>query len=292
MLSLVTATVNRVAELERLLTSLDAQTCNDFEVIIIDQNQDDRLISVLSRHPALQIRHLRSEKGAAKARNVGLRIARGDIIAFPDDDCWYPPTLVADVAAWFRENPEYDGLFTTMRDASNQLVGPRWPVVPLSIDRANLWQIGFFVTAFLSRKLTDSVGFFKQDIGVGAPTRYQSGEESDYYLRALARGYRMRYEPSFTVHHPSLGGISRLRATVYPYALGSGYVMRIHGYSWFHFGAYWVRSIGGWLWSLSKADFSMAQVYLKRAAGQLRGYALGPRDMREDLSRIRHQRSD
>jgi glycosyltransferase involved in cell wall biosynthesis len=292
MVSLIVPTINRVAELERLLASLDIQTYKDFEVLVVDQNPDERLLPVLNSHPALNIRHLRSERGAARARNVALRVAAGDIVGFPDDDCWYPSTLLANVVQWFQRNPEYDGLFTTMHDANNRPVGPQWPGTPLLVNRTNVWRIGFFVTVFLSRKITDAVGFFREDIGVGSATRYQSGEESDYYLRALARSYRMRYEPSFTVHHPSLHGIDRQRATVYPFALGAGYVMRIHGYSWIGFGAYWARSLGGCLTSLGKGDLPMAQVYWRRAAGQLRGYVLGPKDILRAVDRVDRRPSD
>lgn len=279
MFSLIVATVNRVAELERLLSSLDAQTCKDFEVIVIDQNDDDRLVSVLSGYSGLNVQHLRSEKGAGRARNAGLRIARGDFIAFPDDDCWYPPTLLADTARWFLAFSELDGLFPAMRDANNCPVGPRWLPHGAPVTKANLWSTTMCVTGFLRSTVTKSVGFFREDIGVGAATPYQSGEESDYFLRGLAMNFRMWYEPSLVVHHPNLHDIQRLRRTVYPYALGCGYVLRLHGYSWLSLGTFLARSLGGSLFSLAKGDLSNAQLYAMRAAGQLRGYLLGPRDI-------------
>ncbi len=281
MVSLIVATVNRVAELQRLLASLQAQTFQDFEVIVIDQNPDDRLVPVLGRYSSLAIRHLRSEQGAGRARNVGLRVAAGGIIAFPDDDCWYPPSLLSSVVEWLVRNAGYDGLFTTMRDADSRPVGPRWPQSPCLVTKSNLWNTTIFVTAFLRRPVIDAVGYFREDIGVGAATPYQSGEESDYFLRALALDFRMRYDPdpSLVVHHPNLHSLARLRANTYPYALGAGYVMRLHGYSWHDFGSYLVRSFGGAIVSLGKADPVMAHVYLLRAAGQLRGYLWGPRDL-------------
>jgi glycosyltransferase involved in cell wall biosynthesis len=287
MVSLIVATVNRVNELERLLSSLDAQTYKEFEVIVIDQNPDERLIPVLRGHPALTIRHLRSARGAGRARNHGLRVATGDIIAFPDDDCWYPPFVLELIIKWLDHHPDVDAVFTTMRDAGNQPVGPPWPHGPCMVTKANLWNSTIYVTAFLRRVVVDSVGYFREDIGVGADSPYQSGEESDYFLRALAVGFRMWYEPAFTVHHPNLHSPERLRKMTYPYALGSGYVLRLHGYSWRDFGRYLVRSIGGAVVSLCKGNIEMAEVYAMRAAGQLRGYCLGPRD----LARIAQSRT-
>jgi glycosyltransferase involved in cell wall biosynthesis len=286
MVSLIVATVNRVAELERLLSSLDRQTYRDFEVIVVDQNADDRLAEVLQDHSGLHVRHLRCDRGAGRARNHGLRVASGDVICFPDDDCWYPQTLLQSVMSWLEQNREFNAVFTTMRSADNRPVGPRWPPGPCSINRTNVWDIGVCVTAFLKRQITDSVGFFRDDIGVGASTPYQSGEETDYYLRALEMGLRARYEPSLTVYHPDLHGIKRLRMVTYPYALGFGYVMRIHGYSRREFGAHLLRSLGGALMSLGKGNLEMAHVYVLRASGQLRGYLCGPRDLSRLRSRI------
>ena len=140
----------------------------------------------------------------------------------------------------------------------------------------------------MRRTVTDAVGYFREDIGVGANSPYQSGEESDYFLRGLAVGFRMWYEPAFTVHHPNLHSLERLREKTYPYALGCGYVLRLHGYSWREFGAYLVRSIGGAAFSLCKGDFGVAETYLMRAAGQLYGYCYGPRE----LARIAESRTN
>ena len=271
MVSLVVATWNRVAELERLLASLEAQTYKDFELILVDQNPDDRLVDLIKNHPGLRVRHLHSQLGVSRARNVGLRAAQGDIIAVPDDDCWYPASLLESVSGWLDRNPDFDAVFTTMRSADDQPVGPRWPPGPCLVTKTNLWASTIACTAFLRRAVTDSVGYFREDIGVGADSPYQSGEESDYLLRALAMGFRMWHEPAFTVHHPNLHSLERLRKMTYPYALGCGYVLRLHGYSWREFGAHLMRSIGGAVFSLCKGNISMVEVYLMRAVGQLRG---------------------
>jgi glycosyltransferase involved in cell wall biosynthesis len=279
MFSLIVATKDRVSELERLLTSLDAQTYRNFEVIIIDQNKDGRLAPVLQRHSGLDIHHLESEPGAGRARNVGLREARGDVICFPDDDCWYPASLLESVRDWLEGHREFDAVFTTMRDEKDQPVGPRWPPGPVLVTRNNVWDCTIFVSGFLRRAATDAIGMFREDIGVGAKSAYQSGEETDYFLRALALGFRMWYEPALTVHHPKLHDLARMRAKTLPYALGCGYVLRRHGYTWWEFGRFLARSMGGAVFSLCKGDLPRAKDYLLRGAGQLRGYCCGERDL-------------
>jgi|SRR5271157_160999 len=279
MISLIVGTLDRVTELERLLTSLDAQTFKDFEVIVVDQNPDDRLAPVLRRHQGLKVRHMRSGPGLSRARNVGLRAAKGETIAIPDDDCWYPRELLASVAGWFELHPEFDTLFPTMRSADGKPVGPKWHPGPCCCTKENLWDCAASTTAFMRRPVTDAVGLFNENLGLGAASRYQAGEESDYFLRALECGFRMWYEPTITVHHPDLHDPGRLRRTSYPYALSWGYVSRVHGCSWRHFSRGVIRSFGGAVVSLCKCDLARAHTYLLRAAGQLRGYVFGQRDL-------------
>jgi glycosyltransferase involved in cell wall biosynthesis len=279
MISLVVATWNRVAELERLLASLDAQTYKDFELILVDQNPDDRLIHLLRRHPVLNVRHLRSQLGVSRARNVGLRAAQGDIISTPDDDCWYPDDLLAAVTRWFEMHPDTDALFTGMRTADHKLIAPKWAPGPCFCTKKNVLGCVAGVTGFLRRKVVSSVGFFNENIGPGGGSRYGSGEDLDYFIRPLELGFRLRYEPSLTVFHPELQSIERLRLKAYPYALGFGFVLRAHGYSWRDLSAALVRSFAGAAISLSRGDLERTHMYLLRAAGQLQGYILGPREL-------------
>ena len=277
MVSLIVATVNRVTELGRLLTSLDGQSHREFEVIVVDQNRDDRLATLFARHPGLPIKHIRSELGLSRARNVGLRAASGDIIAIPDDDCWYPKQLLASVTAWFESHHDFGILTLMKRSAENKPVGPRWPATARSCTRADVWQCAISSAIFMRRTVCDAVGDFNENIGVGAASMYQSGEETDYVLRALELGFRMWYEPSLTVHHPPLDSIDRLRRVSYPFALGSGYVLRIHRYPFHLVAEHLMRSFGGATVSLFKGDIARAHIYLLRGAGQLVGYISGRR---------------
>jgi glycosyltransferase involved in cell wall biosynthesis len=282
LISLVVTTVNRVGELERLLTTLDAQTFKDFEVIVVDQNPDDRLMPVLQEHKGLRIRHLRSDRGASRGRNVGLREAKGQILAFPDDDCWYPNTLLESVTRWFGDHPECDGLFTSMRDADNVPMAPKWPPPAGMCTRENVWDCTVAITAFLRRRLVAAVGEFNERIGPGSDGPYQACEDIEYFIRPLALGFRMWYEPELVVHHPRFRSSDVLSVRAYPFALAYGYVLARYGYS----RPYWLkriaRSFGGVMFALCRADVAKARLYSLRAAGQFRGYLSGLKE-RGDL---------
>ena len=282
MISLIVATVNRVTELERLFTSLETQSFRDFEVIVVDQNSDNRVLAVIDNHMDLRVRRLTSGKGLSRARNVALPHVRGDVIAFPDDDCWYPDDLLATVAAWFGSHPEFDGLITTLRDANNQPVGPRWPATARSFTKEDVSRYVISPNGFLRRGAVDRIGLFNENIGVGAHTRYQSGEEFDYFARPLALGMKLWYEPSITVHHPNFHSLQRLLERTYSYSLGGGYVMRLHGFSPAYFAMTVMRSMAGAGVSLCKGNFMLAYSYCLRAAGHTRGYFFGSRDLRAE----------
>ena len=277
MISLIVATVNRVDELDRLLSSLEAQSFREFEVIVVDQNPDDRLLPLFRDHHRLTIQHLHSALGLSRARNVGLRAASGALIAVPDDDCWYPPGLLASVADWFESHAQFGLLGTSVRTAGGQLAGPNSPDQAQSCTKSNILRCGVSTALFMRRIVSDVVGDFDEDIGAGADSIYQSGEETDYILRAFEGGFQMWFEPSLTVYHPPLDSLARLKKTTYPFALGTGWVLRRHGFQLHQVGGQLVRSFGGAAVSLGRGELTKAWVYALRGAGQLAGYVSGRR---------------
>ncbi|MEO6928668.1 MAG: glycosyltransferase, partial [Casimicrobiaceae bacterium] len=64
------------------------QTLNDFVVVVIDQNADDRLVNLVARYAGrLEITHIRrAPRGLSRSRNAGLAVARGKTVALADDD--------------------------------------------------------------------------------------------------------------------------------------------------------------------------------------------------------------
>jgi glycosyltransferase involved in cell wall biosynthesis len=275
-ISLIVATLDRVAELDRLLGSLEAQSYPDFEVIVVDQNADNRLVPVLLGHTGVVVRHLRSERGLSRARNTGLHAARGDIMAFPDDDCWYPAKLLESIANWFELHPEFALLNAALRTADN-LPATKSPAAPRRCAKSDVSKCVSSATLFLRRTVPIAIGGFNEKLGIGAPSEYKAGEERDYVLRALEHGFQLWYEPSLTVHHPSLYSREhQLRAT-YTYALSEGCVQRLHHCALPQIVGSLVRSFGGAAVRLCQGDLLRARVCALRGAGQLLGYVFGPR---------------
>jgi glycosyltransferase involved in cell wall biosynthesis len=273
---IVLATVGHRHEISRLLDSLAAQSHSNFRLIVVDQNADERLVPLLEQYgDSVPFVRLTSERGLSRARNVGLRAVTGDIVAFADDDCWYPADLLARVGVLLGANPDWDGVTGSVIDASGLPSSARWSKRAGAIDRSNVWTRGVSITVFLRRGAVERTGEFDETLGAGAGTAWGSGEETDYLLRALERGYRLHYEPTLNVFHPQTRSeefTDESIAAGRSYGLGMGHVIRKHAYPWW-FGPYHVaRAAGGAALALAHGRTAEARFYLAVARGRASGW--------------------
>ena len=274
--SLILATVERTKEVERFLDNLDKQIYRDFELIIVDQNGDDCLVPIVaSYNNRFQILHLRlSTRGVSRARNFGLKYVSGDIVAFPDDDCWYPPDLLGKVSHVFEERFETEGIVIRSVDQNGM------PSTSKGSDKAqpiNLINVQWLVVAFaifLRKAVVDKVGLFDETLGVGADTPWGAGEETDYLIRATKESIRLYYFPVLFVYHPKPTNIfdSKYYEKAYKYASGWGRVAR--KYYPIHFFIYFgiIRSLGGIVFALVKGRFVEVQYRRYVLAGKVKGW--------------------
>ncbi len=253
---LVVATVDRVDALDRLLASLERQTHRDFRVLLVDQNEDERLAETLAAHDALQIEQLRSGRGLSRARNAALPKLTGDAVVFPDDDCVYEPDLLERVAARLAADPELDGL--TGRE-------PSWTTGPAVLTRENLWNRAISFTIFLRRRVVEQVGTFDESLGLPAA----SGEEIDYLVRALDSGARIEYDPSLIVEHDQKPDADAFGARE---GKSLGYILRKHHYPKRTVMRLLIRPAGGTFVALAHRDRQQARFQLDTLRGRLRGY--------------------
>jgi glycosyltransferase involved in cell wall biosynthesis len=242
---LVVATVGRVEELGRFLGSLERQTQRDFRVLVVDQNEDDRIVPFLTE----RVVRLHSPPGLSRARNEALPHLDADVVAFPDDDCVYPDDLLERVAA------RLDGLDgVTGRE-------PWWTADAAVLTRDNLWNRAISFTIFLRREVVARVGAFDDRLGLPS----SSGEEIDYLIRALATGARIEYDPSLVVEHPYKH--VDLRAAGARDGASVGYLLRKHHYPARTVARMLARPLAGAVVHPRRAGFHLATF-----RGRLSGY--------------------
>lgn len=272
--ALIVATKNRPKDLHRFLVSVAEQDYQRREVIVIDQSTDEfarENENIVNRfHGEVVVRYRRSETtGLSRARNEGLALVQdAHIIAFPDDDCWYHPTLLRRVNDRFNEDPDLDILLGQYADpdiGSN----PRFPREPRVLTPSTAF--GSSVGLFFSADIFFETGA-RFDERIGAGTALPAAEELDVLLSALLTGYKGFYDPDIVVYHPikqrsTLRQDIRAREAAHFYVFGKYLGLRDAAYN--------LRVIRRSLRLLIDAMHS--ERARTRAAGMINGYALAVR---------------
>ncbi len=230
LISLVTCTFNRPSDVKRLLDSLVAQTNQSFELVLVDQASDPNFEAILNpyRSRGLKIKYLQiNSRVLSHCRNLGLKSCVGDIIAFPDDDCWYPDDVIQKVNDFFSSN-SFDILSGKAKDPSNdrELISS-FPKTNTVFKISNAFSIGMSVTYFFKKSVLDKISFSEN---LGAGTALGSGEETDFIMTALKAEFSGIYRPDLVVFHPYPDLIPTLELVLKnrKYALGFGYVVGKH----------------------------------------------------------------
>ncbi|MFB6273390.1 MAG: glycosyltransferase family 2 protein [Salinibacter sp.] len=249
--SLIVATKDRYEQLDQLLKSLIAQRYGDFELIIVDQNQDDRLLPLVQQYQhEICIIHTYSEVGLSRARNKGTEVSKGDIVAFPDDDCFYPPDILSHVHEFMTRYTRCDGVL------GRRLWNERYIQVnaptdhPVTVDKFNATTSAnckklvkaLFAshnpspvnssTMFLRRGSLTAVDGFDETLGLGAGTLWGGGEDVDLIVRMLKCKFTVYFANHLVVYHPKPDFTDFQKG--YQFGTGMGKVLEKNEYpAWF-----------------------------------------------------------
>jgi len=282
-LSLITCTLGRRDKLLRLLQSLRLQDPELFELILVDQNPPGFLDEAIEPFKSqYAITHLHTAKGLSLGRNQGLLRAQGVLVAFPDDDCWYRPHTLFRVISLFLEHRDLDFITGRTCDASN--VPSLSPTLETAarIGRNNYLVCGNSNSIFARMKALRRIGGFDERLGVGAATPFQSGEESDLVLSAMAAQMKLAYFPALVVHHDQ---VDNANANAYVsraknYGAGYGAILRKHrfghGYVCFRV----LRTMARSLLHVTQLQWTEAHYKRSWALGIWSGYWQWPRQLK------------
>lgn len=207
-ISIVVCTRSRVDSLRRSIAALfEVSTTYQWELVIVNNGSDDETQYYLESLPkefrkARVVTVFEKKHGLAAARNRGWRAARGEIIAFTDDDCYVRSDFIDQLMAVFCEHSElgfiggrillYDqtDLRETILDNEEVFyLKPRTFVAAGTVSGANI--------AF-RRSTLERIGGFDEALGAG--TRFPS-EDIDAVATALWSGIPGAYDPRPTVYH-------------------------------------------------------------------------------------------
>lgn len=270
--SLIVATRGRVRELDELFASLVAQGREDFEVIVVDQNDDARLAETITRYvQRLPLYWQRSEVlNANHARNLGLRAARGGIVGFPDDDCTLPPGVLDQVDQAFSHDIRLQVLTGPAASPAGGLGSGRWRADAGAITEENVWTSVIEFNLFLRRGTSLALGGFDERLGPGTPLG--SAEGNDLVLRALRAGHKAMYDPELRIVHPDKRLTPEAAKRAELYGRGLGFVLRRHGVRMRVWLPFLYRPLGGVVVSALRLRALAARYYWATFRGRLRGF--------------------
>jgi glycosyltransferase involved in cell wall biosynthesis len=200
--SFVIATMHREIELERCLASFLQDTADDFEIVIVDQNADDRALRIVERfRDRLRLVHLRrSVAGASSARNTGAEAAQGEWIGFPDDDATLRPDTLQQLRAHIHSG-RYDLITGMTRDEAGAPSVLPWSITECDITKRHLRSTVAESTLFIRRDLFVRCKGFDPLFGPGG---LFAAEEAIDLIRRIRRDHptaNMRFLPQVCLVH-------------------------------------------------------------------------------------------
>jgi glycosyltransferase involved in cell wall biosynthesis len=235
--SLIVCTRNRAARLPEFLAcvaSLEAPA-GGWELILVDSASTDRtpiLVDQFARGAPFPVQSVHAAvPGLALARNMGLAHARGDILAFTDDDCYPQRDYLSALIDVFDEGGDgFVGGRVVLHDSGDARVCVNDRATALGIAPRSFVPAGLIHGANMAirREVLCAVGEFDPLLGAGAPC--VAGEDIDYIARAVWAGYGGRYDPRpLVAHHHGRkpGGDAEMQRRGYDYGRGAYYTKRL-----------------------------------------------------------------
>jgi GT2 family glycosyltransferase len=230
----VTAAVctrNRPADLIKCLNSLVNLPDDGQEILVIDNcPADDASEHVVRRFPS--VRYVRENRaGLDCARNRALREARGQIIAFIDDDAVADKNWLRRIAAPFAEpltlcvtglslplelETEAQEEFERLAAFGRGFVRRRFSLETNSPTAGGAAGVG--ANMALRKDVLDKIGIFDEALDAGTATH--SGGDSDMFSRIIGAGYDVMYEPAALNWHRHRRTREELRRAIYGYGVG------------------------------------------------------------------------
>jgi len=179
----------------RAVDSVLTQSLREREVVVVDDGSTDDTASVLARYGDA-IRVIRqTNAGMSAARNAGIRMARGNLVAFLDADDWWHPDKLRRQVTLMRERPEFGFCSTAARvvNPEGRLLnvwhcpGPNNDMLR-TLFAENAAIAGGCSAVMVRRELLDHVGLFDESL--------RGFEDPDLWIRlAAVSGYACIDEP-------------------------------------------------------------------------------------------------
>jgi glycosyltransferase involved in cell wall biosynthesis len=186
-ISVIVPVYNGERYLAEAVGSVLDQALRPLEVIVVDDGSTDataQIMAGLSAEAPLPVRAIhQSNRGPAAARNRGLEVAQGELMAFLDADDWWPPTSLSLRCACLLRYPHLSGVIGATQLMVETAGHTGICLTPWGVPQPTL-NLG---CALIRLSAFEQVGFFNED--------FTYAEDADWLLRARELGLRLGVHP-------------------------------------------------------------------------------------------------
>ena len=174
MISVIVPVFNGEKYIEEALQNIENQGSIDFEIIVVDDGSTDSTAKIVETWPKPVQYIYQYNQGPAQARNVGIKAAKGDFIAFLDADDTWPLEKITTQITLLNQYPTIELVWgKTKYFFENEMLRTKYEGHKMGIEPI----FNVFLGAAMFRKNTfDKVGLFD--------TSLRFGEDIDWYNRA------------------------------------------------------------------------------------------------------------
>ena len=236
-LSVAICTKDRATTVRRCLDSLLLlQNAYGFEVLVVDNAPSDQATAALVKELPTVRYALEEHPGLNFARNRAWQEAKGELIAYLDDDVVVDRGWVAGLQEAFAENPDavgFTGLVMPLKlDTTAQVLFEKTKGFRRGFDKKRFGRtlpgnslypcgagiFGAGCNMAFRRNVLGELGGFDEALDTGASL--PGGGDLDIFYRIIRAGHALAYEPSFLVFHEHRESESALRRQYYTWGLG------------------------------------------------------------------------
>ena len=197
------------------------------EIVVVDQSAEPHeWLAGLAEVRGCAVRYIRTaERGVSRARNRGMREARGEVLAFLDDDVLVERGWLGPLAGAVQELGRLGVATGRVLEAPTATSGGFAPALVASTEPAeyqgrvqrDVLEAGNMA---VGRRTLMELGGFDERLGPG--TAFPAGEDNDLGFRLLAAGCRIRYVPAATIYHRAWRGPAEYLPLRWRYGVGQG----------------------------------------------------------------------
>lgn len=207
MISIFIPTADRPAKLKNCLISITKNTYKDWEAFVIDQSNHNDSKKIIQKIDNQKIHYFKiKEKNKSKAVNRYLSKAKGEIIAFTDDDCIVTQNWLDQIIESFKEDNKIAGIFGNIYPYKNKkkyfcpstFIKNKKKFIANS-NLIHYKKIGLGNNMAFKTEVFKKIGGFREWLGPGSLSH--SAFEGEFIYRVLKNKYLLFFNPKVEVFH-------------------------------------------------------------------------------------------